>query len=1205
VNTADKIGSAGAEQRRRYERFQTRLPARLETDDALEFDCEVRDYCVGGMLIMIANPSPSDARLSEGQSIRLSIQMLSDPAASSITIPASVAWVRKDHLGIAFAKPSRALVDALQKREQSAGAPPSSLSTGDTGNTHSEGHLLSKIRQVAQAALPSILRALLVETVDKLLETAERVDSDSDRQQVYDDLTGLESLRSGDLLMREITTKALHPTQAESSDNRNDEELSLVDTAEFERWLEASRAAVQLERQFSGQLTAIGSRLTKIGKPGTFEGLALPFEPKNFTDALKGVAEQFELGPVTRGVLFDCCIEVLRAHLGQFYQEIDAALDTLGAPQASLGAAQGMTRQQRPARGVSPNEKSVELKDQITPATGPVTAASGSPVYPQGNTVAVDSAVLERLVAHDREMRKTQAHEMLDNLAAATDGGQGMQGWLKMLNGPLVSEAATDPEFFQGKTHPLHNIFDALGQLQLFRASPETDAKEDELRRQVDALLEPLSEGEVNTDVLRSVAADVSDLAHKQSEFYQRNVKRVIEASEGRDRLRQARHAVTQELERRYLGHSVPVVVAELIDIGWRKVLELAWLSSPDKSQEFERQLAILDAIIAHLGGEAFDTEAVRPAPPELLAHVSRELETTAIDPFRRSAVETRLQNELLGPALIDVRLAPMPKLGDDSDTVVADRPRKIPEAAWKEALAACATLRLGDRLRFVDTDSGESSARVAWIREDRELYTLVDHKGVRTRDIGLTELATGLYKHTIRIEQVDGQPLSGRAIDQMLDAMETRLRGLASRDSLTGLMSRRQFHGALDDVLKSSVAADKCSALLWIDIDQFKLINDIHGYTTGDRLLIAVSRLLEQQAADDIVAHLGADRFGVLLSERSLEEADSWAESLCDAARNMPFDWEGSSTALSVSVGVVAAAGDSVGTLMQAAENALSAAKSAGGDRCYVYHDDDPSLNRQRESVKWVARVDEALVEGELRLRCQPIVPVRPGEGIAPHYEVLLGVVDASRESLSIAEFIDAAERYNRMRAVDRWVTKSVFDWIATHREQMSQVHSLAVNLSGQTASEPAFVDFARQQFQRTGISPDWISFEITETAAVGSLSDTAGIMHELKQLGCKVALDDFGSGLASYSYLKELPVDWLKIDGVFVQDIVNNREDYAVVKSINEIGHFLGKQTIAEYVKDQPTLELVREIGVDFAQGFGISPPILLDDLLQRPAD
>jgi EAL domain-containing protein (putative c-di-GMP-specific phosphodiesterase class I) len=225
----------------------------------------------------------------------------------------------------------------------------------------------------------------------------------------------------------------------------------------------------------------------------------------------------------------------------------------------------------------------------------------------------------------------------------------------------------------------------------------------------------------------------------------------------------------------------------------------------------------------------------------------------------------------------------------------------------------------------------------------------------------------------------------------------------------------------------------------------------------------------------------------------------------------------------------------------------------------------------------------------------------VRPNEGLSAHYEVLLGVRSGSAESLPIAEFIEAAESYNRMRAVDRWVVRTTMEWIDAHRQHMPTLHGFAVNLSGQTASDPSFVDFVRQQFQRTRVDPAWLSFEITETAAIADLSRTAGIIHDLKAMGCMVALDDFGSGLASYSYLKGMPVDWLKIDGAFVRKIATDRDDYAVVKSINDIGHFLGKKTIAEYVADDEILGLVREIGVDFAQGYGISPPLLMDDLVR----
>ena len=313
--------------------------------------------------------------------------------------------------------------------------------------------------------------------------------------------------------------------------------------------------------------------------------------------------------------------------------------------------------------------------------------------------------------------------------------------------------------------------------------------------------------------------------------------------------------------------------------------------------------------------------------------------------------------------------------------------------------------------------------------------------------------------------------------------------------------------------------------------------------------------------------------------------------------------DMPGQTIGLTVSIGVVplAAGNEEFNRLLQAADDTLAAAKAAGGDRGYVYSADDPAITDRKASVQWVVQVDEALDRGQLHLRCQPIVPARSDTSLAPHYEVPLGVHSGTAEPLPIAEFIDAAERYNRMRAVDRWVARTVMEWIATHREQMPMLHGFAVNLSGHTASDTSFVDFVRQQFQRTGIDPAWLSFEVTETAAVSDLSASAGIIQELKALGCKVALDDFGSGQASYSYLKELPVDWLKIDGVFVRKIAVNQDDYAVVRSINEIGHFLGKQTIAEYVADDQILAKVREIGVDFVQGFEISPPLQMDDLIR----
>jgi len=439
-----------------------------------------------------------------------------------------------------------------------------------------------------------------------------------------------------------------------------------------------------------------------------------------------------------------------------------------------------------------------------------------------------------------------------------------------------------------------------------------------------------------------------------------------------------------------------------------------------------------------------------------------------------------------------------------------------------------------------------------------------------------------------------------------MLSRMESHLTHQTAHDSLTGLLSRQQFNAALGKALAVPGRSSDIGVMLWVDIDQFRLVNDIYGYDTGDRLLIAVAKVLAQVKGAKVLGHLGSDRFGALLPDIPQRDGERRAEGICEAVRDMAFDWPGQGMNLSVSVAAVgmAAGNNGVSGLLTTAEGALAMAKAAGGDQVYAYNDGDPIIAQRKESVQWVVRVDEALAHGELKLRCQPIVPVRPSEGLVPHYEVLLGVKSGASESLPIAEFIEAAESYNRMRAVDRWVVRTTMEWIDAHRQHMPALRGFAVNLSGQTASDPSFIDFVRQQFQRTRLDPAWLSFEITETAAVADLSRTAAIIRELKAMGCMVALDDFGSRQASYSYLKEMPVDWLKIDGAFVRKIASDQEDFAVVKSINEIGHFLGKKTIAEYVADDDILRLVREIGVDYAQGFGISPPMLLDDLI-RPAD
>lgn len=1191
--------------RRRYPRFDIELGGRISAGAADDCACIIRDFCEGGLLVQCLPGVAGQVAqaFTEGQSVRVDTKIVTGDGERPMGLKAKVARVQLPYLGLAFLSPSPTMVKLLQRHERLKRSGAFAATVSSSGG---QMRALSKLRHVAKGELPSILRAVMSDVGEALLDRVEHVGSNTERQQVFVDISALEQLRQRDRLVEAVLEQV--EGKQEPDDKPPADELSLIDTDEFERWLEASRAHTVLDRKFSDELSTLGSRLALLREAATGP-LVVPFEPQHFTGALKQVAGELELGAITRSVLFERAVVVLGEKLGDFYRSLDRALDAVGAPAAQQQAFQ-VRRSPTPE---TPDEAShqpetwpaAEDVAQIRELpTGPGVTAVPAGVANPTELVTLDSATIARLQENDRQLRQGFANDLMEHVAGLPNMTDSLHGWLNMLNAPLAREAVADEGFFQNPEHPLRAIVDALGHLQMFRPNPDLQPGDDPMREQVSALLHPISEGETDPQALRAIAESVSNLTLEQSQHYQRNAERVAEANEGKERLRQVRQAIVDEINRRYADKRVPTLLLQLLDVGWRAVLELSALNDGDAGAEHAAQLKLTDALVARLGGDAHETGAEAMDGPEVGRRISGHLAGVAFDPFRRNAVEKRLQEELSDPHASQIELVAMPPLEAEPDVPDDEQPPDgLSMSVWRHLLARCDRVQIGDRLHFPRADDAPMELRVAWIRGDRRVFALVDHRGLRARDLLRRELAIGLHQHDIELDQADGRPLSDRAVDAMLAAMEERLAHQAAHDSLTGLINRQQFNVAVDQALQLSVDANGAGALLWVDVDQFRLVNDIHGYDTGDRLLVAVARQLEKLQGAKVLGHLGGDRFAILLPDMQAEDAMHRAEAINPLIADMPFDWDGQSMAVTVSIGLVSLGFGREGSsaLLRAAENALTAAKSAGGNQVYLYREDDPDIARQRESVRWVAQVDEALESGKLHLRCQPIVPIRQGDGLAPHYEVLLGVSSSSDKPLPIGEFIDAAERYNRMRSVDRWVARTVMEWIAAHREQMPALHGFAVNLSGQTASDPSFVEFVRHQFRRTGIDPAWLSFEVTETAAVSDLSSSAGIVRDLKALGCKVALDDFGSGLASYSYLKELPVDWLKIDGAFVRKIAADREDYGVVKSINEIGHFLGKKTIAEYVADAEILRLVTEIGVDFAQGFGISPPRLMDELVK----
>lgn len=428
--------------------------------------------------------------------------------------------------------------------------------------------------------------------------------------------------------------------------------------------------------------------------------------------------------------------------------------------------------------------------------------------------------------------------------------------------------------------------------------------------------------------------------------------------------------------------------------------------------------------------------------------------------------------------------------------------------------------------------------------------------------------------------------------------SMARQLSWQARHDPLTGLFNRREFEGRLKRLLAGAKEKNERHALIYLDLDQFKLVNDTCGHTAGDELLRQLTVVLQEYLHGSMtLARLGGDEFGVLLEGCSLETAQAEAERLLEVVQGFRFVWEDKTFSIGASIGMVAVEADSrdLATLLSTADAACYTAKNKGRNRIQVFQHDDVELVQLHGEMEWVARITKAFEEDRLRLYYQNIQPVGHAVDEGEHYEILLRMEGENGELIPPGAFIPAAERYNLMPSLDRWVIRSTFK--TYQRFAASQpphcLDTISINLSAHTLMDEYFLEFVRDQLRAYQVPPCVICFEITETAVIANLQSATALIRELRAVGCRFALDDFGSGMSSFAYLKNLDVDYLKIDGAFVRDMVNDNVDYAMVEAINRVGHVMGLQTIAEFVENDAILEKLRELGVDYAQGYGIHKP------------
>jgi len=434
---------------------------------------------------------------------------------------------------------------------------------------------------------------------------------------------------------------------------------------------------------------------------------------------------------------------------------------------------------------------------------------------------------------------------------------------------------------------------------------------------------------------------------------------------------------------------------------------------------------------------------------------------------------------------------------------------------------------------------------------------------------------------------------------------LEKTIKHQAAHDPLTDLLNREAFDIELTDQVYDAKYNNKKHALCYLDVDRFKLINDTAGYNAGNQCLIQITSIIQSCIRDnDVLGRLSGDEFGLILKNCSLKNAKKIAQSITTMITEMGFKWDDCDYRLGISIGInpldinTQDATDAI----RKADLACYTAKNQSKDHIYVYEEQNSELIRRQEETYWATRITTAIEKDRLRLYVQPIVALNNRLPKDDHYEILVRLLDEDNQIIAPNAFIPAAERYNLMNQIDRKIIHETFSFIERYSEHDENNAHFSINLSGSTLSDKDIVEYIKATATKFNIITRTICFEITETAAIKNMHLARALIKELRQVGFRFALDDFGSGLASFQYLKNLPVDYIKIDGSFVADMVNNTIDHAMVAAINEVGHIMGIETIAEYVENDQIIKKLQDIHVDYGQGYGIEQPKPIEALLAR---
>jgi len=794
--------------------------------------------------------------------------------------------------------------------------------------------------------------------------------------------------------------------------------------------------------------------------------------------------------------------------------------------------------------------------------------------------------------------------DMVDNLfgtiKSQLDVSADVKPALGNLQIPLAKLALLDPRFFVDHSHSARNVVDKLSRLASSANFPNK-ALESRINTIVDDII---CDYENDDSVFDTALEKIEKLLTQQERALARNIDRVVRTQEGQQKLADARSEVSKMISARVSPPTTPKVLQDLIDCGWRDLLVLTHVKDGPNSAAWAEQIRTLDLLCLWLkerqdGAIDDDLNVQRSMEAEpFIGLIGQQISSALPTNIAHEEVLEELRDVLAGN--IEIEIAPVTQEQAHSVPEPADIRARIEDLPrLRRWINRVEQLEQNSWLSYLDKSGRKKRMQLAWHSPQRDRYIFVDEKGQKVVDLSAIQLARQLSRGVQPLAPADRLSVVDQTMYHTLEHVQKSLSFARNHDSLTKLINRDTFYDQMRRALRHSQLKHAQHALLYINIDQFKLVNEVYDRISGDQVLLEFAKLLAQlHGKKSSSARVEADEFAVLLLDRSIADAMQIAENIRSDIEASSMDIDGESVSFTVSIGVAAILEYSpdVEEIVGAARSAMRHAKQQGSNRVVQFEEAQSRVRDYKiEKTRKRQDLENALASDRFILRAQPILQTAVSDraNATLHYELLLGLLNKDGSLSSPMEFIRSAERYGFMTLVDRWVVREAFTWISQLMDEQKVVPHLAINLSGASVTDDSFMEYLLEQISEFGVGTSRLCFEITETGTISNLVKAADFVRSFRNLGCKFSIDDFGTGLASHNYLRELPVDYVKIDGSFVTGIAKNRSDYAMARSINDLAHFLGQETIAESVESDAIIVKLKEIGVDYLQGWGVGRP------------